>query len=184
MAITPDEAQSVLSRADLLYSPEEVDRALDQLSLELTERLSNSNPLVLCVMQGGLIPAGMLLPRLDFPLQQDYIHASRYAGGTRGGTLNWVVKPSVPLQDKVILLIDDIHDEGLTLDAITRDCMAGGAREVCSAVLVNKVHDRKGGLSADFSGLDVEDRYVFGYGMDYKSYLRNAPGIYAVNEDA
>ncbi len=184
MAITPDEAQSVLSKADRLYSVEEVDKAFNRLARALTGRLSNTNPLVLCVMQGGLIPAGMLLSQLDFPLQQDYIHASRYAGGTRGGSLNWIVKPSVSLQDKVILLIDDIHDEGLTLDAITQDCMTSGAKEVYSAVLVNKVHDRKGGLSADFSGLDVEDRYVFGYGMDYKGYLRNAPGIYAVNEDA
>ena len=184
MAITPDEAQSVLSKADLLYSVDEVDEAFKQLSLQLSKQLNNSNPLVLCVMQGGLIPAGKLLPQLDFPLQQDYIHASRYAGGTRGGSLNWIVKPSISLQDKVILLIDDIHDEGLTLDAITRDCIASGAREVYSVALVNKVHDRKGGLSADFSGLDVEDRYVFGYGMDYKGYLRNAPGIYAVNENA
>ncbi len=183
MPITPNEAQAVLDKADRLYSAEEVGHALDRLARQLTERFSDSDPLVLCVMQGGLIPAGMLLPRLSFPLQQDYIHATRYAGGTRGGELHWVVKPSIPLQGRVVLIIDDIHDEGLTLDAIVRDCRASGALEVHSAVLVNKIHDRKQGLSADFAGLEVEDRYVFGFGMDYKGYLRNAAGIYAVSED-
>lgn len=184
MPITPHEAQAVLDKADRLYSAAEVDDALDRLAHQLTERFSGSDPVVLCVMQGGLIPAGMLLPRLAFPLQQDYIHATRYAGGTRGGELHWIVRPSIPLRDRVVLIIDDIHDEGLTLDAIIQDCRAAGARAVYSAVLINKRHDRKHGLSADFSGLDVDDRYVFGFGMDYKGYLRNAAGIYAVNEDA
>ncbi len=183
MPITPQEAQAVLDKADCLYTAEEVHEALDRLARQLTKRFHDSDPLVLCVMQGGLIPAGLLLPRLGFPLQQDYIHATRYAGGTRGGQLEWVVRPSLPLRDRIVLIIDDIHDEGLTLDAIMRDCREAGAREVHSAVLVNKIHDRKHGLSADFSGLDVEDRYVFGFGMDYKGYLRNAAGIYAANED-
>ena len=182
--ITPEEARIVLEQADCLYDAQAVEQAFDRLAAAINDRLAGSDPLVLCVMQGGLIPGGLLLPRLEFPLQMDYIHATRYGGGTRGGELHWIVRPSSPLQDKVVLLIDDIHDEGLTLDAIARDCRAAGAAEVCSAVLVNKLHDRKHGLRADFTGLEVPDRYVFGYGMDYKGYLRNAPGIYAVRDDA
>ncbi len=184
MPITPEEARTVLEQADCLYDTSQVDAAFGRLAADIGARLADSDPLVLCIMQGGLIPGGMLLPRLDFPLQMDYIHATRYGGGTSGGELRWIVRPSSPLQDRVVLLIDDIHDEGLTLDAITRDCQAAGAAEVFSAVLVNKIHDRKHGLRADFTGLDVADRYVFGYGMDYQGYLRNAPGIYAVKEDA
>ncbi len=183
-AITPEEARAVLDRAERLYDAGDVNRALDRLAREITTRLRDRNPLVLCVMQGGLIPAGLLVPRLDFPLQMDYIHATRYRGNTRGGTLHWIARPATALEGKVILLVDDIHDEGLTLEAIARDCRAAGAADVLSAVLVNKIHDRKHGLRPDFSGLDVPDRYVFGYGMDYKGYLRNAPGIYAVGDDA
>lgn len=183
MPITPEEARTVLEQADRLYDAKQVDDALARLAAELNARLADSNPLVLCIMQGGLIPGGMLLPRLDFPLQMDYIHATRYGADTSGGELRWIVRPSSPLKDRVVLLIDDIHDEGLTLNAIARDCRAAGAAAVYSAVLVNKIHDRKHGLEADFKGLDVPDRYVFGYGMDYKTYLRNTPGIYAVKED-
>ncbi len=182
MAISPHEAQKVLAAADCLYTTAEVHQAIDRMAAAITDRLADSNPLVLTIMQGGLITAGQLSPRLGFPLQMDYIHASRYAGNTHGGELQWIVRPAAPLAGKTLLLIDDIHDEGLTLEAIIRDCREAGADEIHSAVLVNKVHDRKQQRHADFSGLEVPDRYVFGYGMDYKGYLRNAAGIYAVNE--
>lgn len=166
--------------ADLLCSKAQVEAAMDNMAAQITAKLADKNPLVLCVMVGGLIPAGQLLSRLDFPLHMDYIHATRYGDKTHGGTLNWIVKPSRPVTDRVVLLIDDILDEGLTLAAIMQDCKAQGAADVHSAVLVEKIRARTVPVTADFVGLKVEDRYLFGYGMDYKGYLRNAPGIYAV----
>jgi len=86
-----------------------------------------------------------------------------------------------PLSGRVVVVVDDILDEGLTLTEILDWCRGAGAARVYSAVLVHKRHDRKPGLRrADFTGLEVPDRYVFGYGMDYRGYLRNAPGIFAV----
>ena len=184
MAITAKEAQQVYKQADCLYNARQVEAALDRMAAEITRRLGSSDPLVMCILRGGMIPAGMLIPRLDFPLQIDYVHATRYAGGTRGGEIQWLVTPSSSLAGRTVLLIDDILDEGRTLAAIIESCKAAGAKEIYSAVLVNKLHDRKNNMTADFCGLDVEDRYVFGYGMDYKGYLRNARGIYAVKEDA
>lgn len=170
----------VYAEADCLYTEEEVTQTIDRLAAEIQAKLADSDPLVLCVMTGAIIPAGRLLTRLAFPLQIDYIHATRYAGGTRGGELTWQTKPNFPLQDRVVLIIDDILDEGITLDAIMKFCRDAGAKAVYSAVLVNKIHDRKSGCVADFVGLDIEDRYVFGCGMDYNGYLRNIAGIYAV----
>ncbi|MCW8959255.1 MAG: hypoxanthine-guanine phosphoribosyltransferase, partial [Gammaproteobacteria bacterium] len=137
-------------------------------------------PLILAVMSGAMIPAGVLLTHLDFPLQIDYIHATRYRGDTAGGEIEWRVAPRFPLKGRCVLVIDDILDEGLTLQAIIDTCRKEGASEVRSAVLVKKRHARNIGIEADYVGLEVEDRYVFGYGMDYKEYLRNAPGIFAV----
>lgn len=182
MSITPEQAQAVYAAADQLYDAAAVDAALARMAEEIGQVLGGSDPLVLAVMQGGLVPAGLLLPRLGFPLQLDYIHATRYTGETRGGTLEWIVRPRRPLAGRTLLLIDDIHDEGHTLAEIVADCRAAGAARVYSAVLVNKRHERKAAYRADFVGLEVEDRYVFGYGMDYKEYLRNVPGIYAVRD--
>lgn len=183
MSITAQQALAVYAEADCLHDAAAVEQALDRMAGEITAELRDTDPLVLTVMQGGVVPAGLLLPRLDFPLRVDYIHATRYTGETRGGELNWLVKPSCTLLDRTVLLIDDIHDEGHTLAAIVQDCRVSGARAVYSAVLINKRHERKVEYRADFVGLEVDDRYVFGFGMDYKDYLRNANGIYAVKDE-
>lgn len=177
------EIRDTLARAERIYSKQDIQAAYDRMAVDITACLADSNPLVLCVMVGGLIPAGQLLPRLEFPLQIDYLHATRYQGNTQGGQLHWIVRPSYSLQDRVVLLIDDILDEGITLAALCDACREAGAREVYTAVLLEKLHDRKNGLKATFTGLEVEDRYVFGCGMDYKGYLRNFPGIYAIPRD-
>jgi hypoxanthine phosphoribosyltransferase len=183
MSITARQALEVFEQADLLYSENQVEAALTRMAAAISAQLSNSNPLVLCVMTGGMIASGKLLTQLHFPLQLDYIHVTRYGGATQGGELHWVAKPAYTPKDRVVLVIDDILDEGLTLAAIIEECRAAGAREVYSAALVDKLHDRKHGIRADFVGLPVADRYVFGYGMDYHGYWRNAPGIYAVKDN-
>jgi hypoxanthine phosphoribosyltransferase len=183
-SISPQEIRDVYARADLIYSKADIDAAYDRMAMAISECLRDSNPVVMTVMVGGMIPAGQLLPRLDFPLQMDYLHASRYRGATRGGELHWLVRPSTSLQDKVVLLIDDILDEGITLAEICKTCREAGAREVYIAVLLDKRAKRKSGMQADFVGYEIDDRYVFGCGMDYKGYLRNVPGIYAIPDES
>ena len=174
------EVQKVLADADCLYTQEQIEKQLDRMAKEITARYQNSNPIFLCVMTGAMVPAGHLLTRLNFPLELDYIHATRYAGATTGGELAWETEAKISFQDRNIIVFDDILDEGVTLAAIMDYCHRQGAREVATAVLVEKLHDRKHGIQADFIGVQIEDRYVFGYGMDYHGYLRNIPGIYAV----
>ena len=174
------EAARVLQEADCLHTQAEVEQQLDRMAREITARHENSNPVFLCVMTGAMVPAGHLLTRLDFPLELDYIHATRYAGKTTGGELAWETEPLISFQDRDIIVFDDILDEGVTLAAIVDYCCQQGARNVFTAVLVEKSHNRKQGIRADYVGLEIVDRYVFGYGMDYHGYLRNVPGIYAV----
>jgi len=173
---------SIYEEADLLATQAEVERGIDRMAAEITERLRDARPLVLCVMNGGLIVAGQILPKLRFPLEIDYVHATRYGDRTKGAELEWKVMPKEEMGGRTVLLLDDILDEGVTLDALARHCREQGAHEVLLAVLVEKLHLRKvrPGMRADFSGLEVGDRFLFGYGLDYKGYWRNAPGIYAV----
>lgn len=180
MAITAEEAQRVYNEAECLHDRTQVEAAIKRMAEEISVSLRDDNPVVLCVMSGALIPAGILLTHLDFPLEVDYVHATRYRGATSGGQINWLARPRTSLRDRTVLVVDDILDEGVTLAAILEDCAKQGARKVMCAVLVEKQHERKNGLQADFVGLEVADRYVFGFGMDYKEYLRNAPGIFAV----
>lgn len=171
-----------LHGAELLHSAADVEHALDRIAAGITQELADRRPLMLGVMVGGMIPAGRLLSKLDFPLEVDYVHATRYHGGVRGQELIWHAYPETPLEGRHIVIVDDILDEGRTLAAIMESCRRQRAATVYSAVLVNKRHNRRvHGLQADFVGLDVEDRYVFGAGMDYRGLGRNASGIYAIS---
>jgi hypoxanthine phosphoribosyltransferase len=178
----PEHIRAVYRHAQCLYRKEEVDNALDRMGFEIHNLLEYENPLLLCVMVGGLIPTGHLLTRIDFPLELDYIHATRYQGETWGGTLKWKNKPNAALVNRTVLIIDDILDGGITLQYLVDFCYHRGAKTVYTAVLVEKEGVRlpEGLPQADITGLVIHDHYVFGYGMDYKEYLRNAPGIYAV----
>ena len=178
--IDAKQAQQVLEEADLLHSAAQVEQALDELAEQINSRLAGTDPVIFCVMNGGVIPAGMLLPRLNFAFKMDYLHATRYREQTTGNQLKWVKSNEINIANRVVLVIDDILDEGYTLEAIVDHCRQQGAAEVYSAVLADKKHDRGNHFEADFVGLDIEDRYVFGMGMDYKGYLRHLPAIYAV----
>jgi len=177
---TIQEIETVRAQADCLYTREQVEQAVDEMAVAVSQRLAGSNPVILSVLIGGIIPTAALLTRLDFPLQVDYVHASRYREKTTGGRMHWLRQPP-DLAGRSVLLVDDILDEGHTLKSIASACREAGADEVLTAVLVDKQVQRNDGLKqADFAGVTVPNRYVFGCGMDYKGYLRNLPGIYAV----
>jgi hypoxanthine phosphoribosyltransferase len=175
-----EEAWAVYRAADCLYDDAAVRTAVARLARQVTAALAGSNPLLLCPMTGGVVLAGHLLPLLDFPLEFDYVHATRYAGALSGGELAWKVIPSAVLTGRQVLIVDDVLDRGITLAALVDFCREQGAAGVHTLVLVDKRCQREVAIEADFVGLAAPDRYLFGWGMDYKSYLRNAPGIYAV----
>ncbi len=180
--VLPDHIREVFTKSTRLFSKSQIDEALDKMAVEISYRLSHENPILLCVVVGGIVPVGNLLPRLNFPLEVDYVHATRYQDDTVGKELVWKVKPRKSLKGRTVLVVDDILDGGVTLEKIIEFCQEEGAKEVLSAVLLEKEDARlpEGLPEANFHGLRVENHYVFGYGMDYKGYLRNAPGIYVV----
>lgn len=183
MQNTIEKAQELLKNAECLYSFDDINAALDRMANEITAKLKDSNPLILCVMTGALIPTGHLVTRLNFPLEIDYIHVTRYRGSTRGGDLHWLVEPRRCLKDRSIIVVDDIMDGGLTLAAIIDYCKQAHAKEVYTAVMVSKNREREANVNfePDFIGLETEDRFLFGFGLDYEEYLRNVPGIYAAD---
>jgi hypoxanthine phosphoribosyltransferase len=183
MTLTLTELIRIRAEADELYGPAEIHVALDRMAEEITATLGNTLPVVLCVLTGGIIPTGHLLTRLAFPLESDYLHATRYRGQTSGREVEWVSEPGISLAGRTVLVVDDILDEGHTLADVIRFCKEAGAEQVYTAVMIQKRHGRcDPDVRADFVGLEVDDRYVFGFGMDYKGYLRNLNGIYALGE--
>lgn len=172
--------QELLAQAQLVHSSEAITDAIHRLGLEISSQIAHANPIVICVMNGGLVFAGHLMTQFAFPLQIDYIHASRYHDQITGNALTWFATPRADLSGRTVLLIDDILDEGITLQAIVEKCRMLGANAVYSAVLVEKSIQRQSDIRANFVGLTVPNRYVFGFGMDVHGYWRNLPAIYAL----
>ncbi len=175
------EAWKVLESADLIHDEAAIDAAVRRVATQAEAKLRDALPLVLAVMGGGVVFAGQLLPRLHFPLEFDFIHVTRYRGGTQGGQVSWPVAPHVPIAGRTVLVIDDILDEGATLAAVRARFLEQGAAAFYSAVLCEKdLGSRVKPIRADFVGVTVPDRYVFGCGMDVHGAWRNLPAIYAL----
>lgn len=176
------QARDILSNAELLFTGEQVSAALHRVAQEINATLADAHPLILSVMGGAVVFTGQLLPLLDFPLDFDYVHVSRYGNTKQGGEMHWKVAPRENVRGKVVLVVDDILDEGETIAAIKQRVMELGANRFYSAVFADKDNGRNKPVRADFVGMTVPDRFVFGYGMDIHGAWRNLPAIYAVKE--
>ncbi len=176
-------AWQILESAELIHSAAAVDAAIERVAAEITAKLKDQFPLVLSVMGGAVVFAGRVLPLLNFPLEFDYIHASRYGAATSGGQVEWKVGPKGNVSDRVVLVLDDILDQGDTMLAIRERILGLGARAFYSAVLTDKRKAAAKPIRADFVGLSLPDRFVFGCGMDAHGVWRNLPAIYALRQD-
>lgn len=170
----------LLVDADLLFSAEHVKSAIESIASNLNSLYGADPVLVLCVMNGGAYFLGQIMPLLTFPLELDYVHATRYQGGTVGQTIQWLAEPPAHAAGKKVLILDDILDEGVTLKAIVDACEQLGAVSVTTAVLLEKTLVSEKAVKADYVGLTVENRYVFGCGMDVHGWWRNLPQVYAL----
>ncbi len=180
--MTPSEAQHLLDNAECVASADAVQAVINRMADDITRSLAGEFPLVLAVMGGAVVFAGQLLPRLNFPLEFDYLHVTRYRGATRGGEMEWRVLPGQNVVGRKVLVLDDILDEGETLAAIRDKLLHMGAAHVWTAVLTDKDNGLAKPIHADFVGLDVPNRYVFGCGMDAYGLWRNLPAIYALKD--
>ena len=172
--------QQYLQQAEIIYDEVAVNQAISSIASQLNQYYSEEPPIILCVIGGAVYFTGQLLPQLAFPLELDCVQATRYQGDIQGKVLKWVTKPKESIKNRSVLILDDILDEGVTLQAIVEQCQQLGAKEIKSAVLVEKELNISKPIMADYVGLTVPDRYVFGCGMDIHGWWRNLPAIYAL----
>lgn len=166
-----------------LLDAKAVEAMFNQLAADISAECADTNPVVLCVMTGAVVAVGRLLPKLNFPLEMDAIHATRYQGKMSGEELVWKQTPATPLRDRTVIIVDDVLDEGITMAALKSYCMDQGAKRCYTAVLVDKTISKEKPIQADFVGYHAGNEYLFGLGMDYKGYCRNVDGLYACPEN-
>jgi hypoxanthine phosphoribosyltransferase len=180
--LSSQRAQEVLQQAELIVPAEAVQATVARVAREINAALREAHPLVLSVMGGAVVFTGQLLPQLDFPLDFDYVHVSRYGTDNLGSELRWKVEPRENVQGRTVLVLDDILDEGETMAAVKRRVLDLGATGFYCAVFADKANGMNKPVRADFVGLELPHRFVFGYGMDIHGAWRNLPAIYAMRE--
>ena len=181
--VMPDPFQ-YLKQAEIIHSEQAVSQAIANVAVKLNQDYADKQPIVLSVMNGALFFTGQLLPKLLFPLELNYVHATRYRGEIKGNKIKWIVKPTSTIANRNVLILDDILDEGITLKSIVDECILLGAKEVKIAVLAEKMIDKSKSIRADYVELILPNRYVFGCGMDVHNWWRNLPAIYALYNKA
>jgi len=178
------DALEIHQSSQKLFTQQEVDKGIEQMALALSEKIADKFPLVLCVMNGGLYLMGQLMRHWQFPLTLDYVHATRYRLSTLGSDVVWKAYPQNDIKDRHVVIVDDIFDQGFTLEEIKRYCIKQGAKSVTNCFLIRKSHNRrKADIEADFVALECADHYIYGNGMDLKSHFRNIKDIYALSDE-
>ena len=178
--LKPDPFQ-YLKQAEIIHSEQAVTKAISDIAIKLNQDYAAKQPIVISVMSGAMYFTGQLMPKLSFPLELNYVHATRYHGEIKGNKIKWIVKPSITVKNRNVLILDDILDQGITLKSIVDECKLLGAKEVKVAVLAEKILDKSKPISADYVELTLPNRYVFGCGMDVHNWWRNLPAIYALH---
>jgi len=176
------EALRLLEEAELICDAECVTREVARMAREISGRLSGEFPVILSVMGGAAVFTGQLLPQLAFPLEFGAIEVTRYNNDIEGREITWRLPPRDNVRGRTVLVVDDILDEGITLAAIQQTLLKMGAVKVYSAVFADKDIGREKPVKADFVGVTVPNRYVFGFGMDAYGLWRNLPAIYALKD--
>jgi hypoxanthine phosphoribosyltransferase len=183
-----DRAQALLADAELIFDANAVQAAVEKVATELNQRFNATGgaafPLVLGVMGGAVVFCGQLLTQLEFPLEFDYMHVTRYGSKDQGGTIEWKVIPRSNVEGRTVLVLDDILDEGETLAHVKERLLAMGAAEVVLAVFADKNIGKSKPVKADHIGLTLPNKFVVGYGMDAYGYWRNLPAIWAIKTDS
>lgn len=176
------DALRVRRSADLVRPAGDIQGALDRLAAGIGQAVAGQAPIVMPVLLGGLFTAAGLCARFDFAYELDRIQVRRYGHALNGGALEWLVEPMLACAGRTVVVVDDVLDHGVTLAAVRQRLEAAGAARVLTVVLVVKDVPRPGIAAADFSGIECDDRYLFGCGMDYRGYWRGLSALYAVDD--
>lgn len=166
---------SYIPNKDIIAATEEVSRKVNDYY-----RGSEDIPVVLCVMNGALLFAGELLPRLDFPLQLMSVKLSSYEGTESTGMIREIGHITGDVSGRRVLVVEDIVDTGNTVKYIGQLLKAKGASEVKYCTMLLKPDVFKNSFPLDFVGMEIPNRFIVGFGLDYNELGRNLKDIYVL----
>ena len=163
---------------NILIGRETIAAGVKRISEELTAVYQNRHPLLLAVLKGSVVFLSDLLRHLDFPLEVDFIRISSYGNGTSSsGIIESIRQPLIDIENRHVIIIEDIVDTGHTTEYLFESLHQKSPASIAICALLNKPSRRVCNVSVDFSGFEIPDRFVVGYGLDLGEEFRNLPDI-------
>ncbi|MDD5562315.1 MAG: hypoxanthine phosphoribosyltransferase [Thermoanaerobaculaceae bacterium] len=163
--------ETVITRAEL-------ERAVEALARTIEADLEGRDPVFICVLKGAVYFFTALTQRIRHPMVVDFIQASSYGATTESsGTVTLIKDVTVDIAGKDVYVVEDIVDTGLTLADVVALLRARHPRSVQVVALLSKPSRRKVAVAVDFTGIEIEDRFVVGFGLDFAERFRNLPEI-------
>ncbi len=163
---------------EILLSKDQIKQRLQSLSVNLFQDYATENPLFVAVLNGSFIFAADLLRQLNFACEVQFVKVSSYTGTASSGEVKQVLGLQQSIENRTVILIEDIIDSGLTIDFLCRDLARFNPKTIKICTLLLKPKALKVPLTVDYVGFEVANDFLVGYGLDYDGLGRNLPHIY------
>ena len=162
---------------DEYLSKEEIATLVAHVAERINTDYAGREPLFVCVLNGAFMYASDLLKHITLPAEITFVRLKSYEGTATTGKVNMLIPLQVPIQDRDIIIVEDIVDTGLTLEYLMANLQSRGAASLEICCLLNKPCNRKADIHPKYVGFEVGDDFVIGYGLDYNELYRNLPYI-------
>ena len=173
-----------MSHLEMLFSEQEISDAVHRIAKEITADYKDKNPIIVGVLKGVFVFAADLIRLLDFPLEIEFVVLSSYGPGRKksSGEVRLVKPPHIPLKNRHVLVLEDIIDEGLTMDFFLNYLRQKTPASVKVCAMFNKPSHRKVAVNIDYFGLTVPDAFLVGYGLDFDEKYRYLPALHRLED--
>jgi hypoxanthine phosphoribosyltransferase len=167
---------------ELFINSSEIQSKIDLLSSRIKADVEGKNPLFITVLNGAFIFAADLIRRFQFPLEVAFIRVASYSGTSSSGKVREVIGLDMDITGRIVVIVEDIIDSGITMEYLIGMMKELGAKEVRIATFLFKPGAFQKDYKIDYVGMEIPNDFIVGYGLDYDGYGRNYPDIYKISE--
>ena len=168
----------------VLLSEDEVNKRISEVAAQISRDYQGKEIHLICILKGGVFFTCELAKRLELPVTLDFMSVSSYGNDTKSSGVVRIVKDlDEPLRDKDVIVVEDIVDSGRTLSYLLDMLKARGPKSMALCTLLDKPDRRVIDVKVDYTGFQIPDEFVVGYGLDYDQRYRNLPYIGVVEVD-
>jgi len=160
----------------------EIDKSLEVIAKKMNEELADKNPLMICILNGSFMFAADLMKKLNFPCEISFVKLSSYQGTSTTGTVKELIGLNENIEGRTVVILEDIIDTGVTIKKIQDQLLGYQPAELKIASMLFKPEACKVDIKIDYTGMNIPNDFIVGYGLDYDGYGRNLPDIYTVVE--